>query len=173
MGSYFQALSDFQTADEPIGRRLIPHIIDKAAATKPDEECFQIPRSSEPTDGWQIVTWKQYAGVIDGIAQRIVEVCGPAAKGEFPVISYIGPNDARYVVSNFSSAFMTSSHNSADDGRLSLSEPSRRVIRHSSSRRATHLKANFISCNLSTAGSCPPPQQLLAWSSHGWQPDLR
>lgn len=91
--------SNYQTADEAFGRRLIPHIIDKAAATKPDAEVFQVPRSSEPRDGWKVVTWKEFAGVINAIAHRIVDVCGPAAKGEFPVISYIGPNDARYVVS--------------------------------------------------------------------------
>ncbi|KAH6670910.1 hypothetical protein F5X68DRAFT_175463 [Plectosphaerella plurivora] len=125
MGSYSDDILDFQTADEPLGRRLIPHIIDKASAIKPDAECFQVPRSGEPADGWQVVTWKQYAGVIDGIAKRIVEVCGPAAKGEFPVISYIGPNDARYVAFLVSAvkagyqAFFISPRNSPE-GQLHL-----------------------------------------------------
>lgn len=92
-------MADYQTADGPLGRRLIPHIIDKNAAAKPDAECFQVPRSAEPRDGWEVITWKQFARAIDTIAHGIVKECGLAEIGKFPAIAYIGLNDARYVVS--------------------------------------------------------------------------
>lgn len=115
-----------QTADDPLGRRLIPHIIDKNAATQPDAECFQVPRSAEPRDGWGIVSWKQFADAIDTIAHGIVRECGPAPKGEFPTIAYIGPNDARYVVSEMPPVRTTSAHHLY---RLSSLLLSRRAIR--------------------------------------------
>lgn len=84
----------------PYGKRLIPRIIDETASQHPDREVFQIPVSSNPQDGWKIVTWKQYANAVNHVAHRIIETCGEPNPGSFPTIAYIGPNDARYVVSN-------------------------------------------------------------------------
>ena len=58
------------------GRRLIPHIIDEAARKHPDKECMSIPRSSDPSDGWRVVTWKEFATSVNHIAHRMVEECG-------------------------------------------------------------------------------------------------
>lgn len=80
------------------GRRLIPNIVDDKARHHPEQEAFQIPRSSDPSDGWQAVTWKAYANAINYAARRLLDVCGQPAKDTFPTIAYIGPNDARYVV---------------------------------------------------------------------------
>ncbi|KAH8193913.1 hypothetical protein TruAng_011919 [Truncatella angustata] len=80
------------------GRRLIPNIIDELAETKPEGEAFQIPCSADPKDGSKVVTWKEYANAVNHVAWRIIETCGEPEKGAFPTISYIGPNDARYVV---------------------------------------------------------------------------
>lgn len=82
----------------PYGKRLIPNIIDEFAQNEPDREAFQIPRSSDPKDGWKVVTFKDYANAINHVARRIIDICGKPKENAFPTISYIGPNDARYVV---------------------------------------------------------------------------
>lgn len=80
------------------GRRLLPNIIDQIAGQEPTRECIQVPRSSEPSDGWRIVTWKDMANAVNRCAHRITELCGKPQEGSFPTIAYIGPNDARYFV---------------------------------------------------------------------------
>ncbi|KAH8651039.1 nonribosomal peptide synthetase [Xylariales sp. PMI_506] len=82
----------------PYGNRLIPHIIDETARQDPQREAFQIPRSSDPKDGWKTVTFKEFANAVNHVAHRIVEISGEPPKNAFPTIAYIGPNDARYVV---------------------------------------------------------------------------
>lgn len=80
------------------GRRLIPHIIDDFAESEPEREAFQVPRSSDPKDGWRAITWGGYANAVNHVARRIIDICGEPEKDAFPTIAYIGPNDARYVV---------------------------------------------------------------------------
>lgn len=80
------------------GRRLLPNIIDDHAHQEPEREAFQIPRSSDPKDGWRVVTWEACANAINHAAHRIIEKCGQPEEGSFPTIAYIGPNDARYLV---------------------------------------------------------------------------
>ncbi|KAH8779796.1 nonribosomal peptide synthetase [Diaporthe sp. PMI_573] len=82
----------------PYGRRLLPTLIDQVSSRDPDRECFQIPRSSEPSDGWRVLTWKDMANAVNRCAHRIVEVCGTPEKDTFPTIAYLGPNDVRYIV---------------------------------------------------------------------------
>ncbi|KAK6082367.1 nonribosomal peptide synthetase [Seiridium cupressi] len=82
----------------PPGKRLIPHIVDDFAQRDPEREAFQIPQSSDPKDGWKVITWGAYANAINHVARRITEICGKPEQDAFPTIAYIGPNDARYVV---------------------------------------------------------------------------
>lgn len=84
--------------DLPYGRRLLPTLIDKVAAEDPDRECISIPRSSEPSDGWEPISWKAMANAVNRAAHRVVEVCGKPEPDTFPTIAYIGPNDIRYIV---------------------------------------------------------------------------
>lgn len=84
--------------DTVYGRRLLPTIIDQVAGQDPTRECLQIPRSSQPSDGWRTVTWKDMANGVNRCAHRIVELWGKPQEGSFPTIAYIGPNDARYIV---------------------------------------------------------------------------
>lgn len=84
--------------DIPYGRRLLPSLVDQVATQDPDRECFQIPRSSEPSDGWKRISWKDMANAVNRAAHRIVELCGQPEPGSFPTIAYIGPNDVRYTV---------------------------------------------------------------------------
>ncbi|KAI0150728.1 nonribosomal peptide synthetase [Xylariaceae sp. FL1272] len=86
------------TKTSQFGRRSLPRLVDEMAKTDPDLECFSVPRSSDPKDGWKPISWKQYANAINYVAHRIVTVCGKAPGKTHPTITYIGPNDARYVV---------------------------------------------------------------------------
>ncbi|KAI1123318.1 nonribosomal peptide synthetase [Nemania abortiva] len=86
------------TAGAKFGRRLLPHVIDDLALTRTDEECFSIPRTSNPEDGWKPITFKAYATAIDFLSHEIIEKCGYPESNTFPTLAYIGPNDARYVV---------------------------------------------------------------------------
>ncbi|KAI1275904.1 hypothetical protein F5Y07DRAFT_399961 [Xylaria sp. FL0933] len=85
------------TAKAKFGRRLLPHVIDDLASKRADEECFAIPRTSNPRDGWKSITFKAYATAINFLSHRIIEKCGYPEPDTFPTLSYIGPNDARYV----------------------------------------------------------------------------
>lgn len=80
------------------GRRLFPQVVDDVAAIQPERECFSVPRSTDPKDGWKPVTFEQYANSINHVARRIIANCGVPTVNTFPTIAYIGPNDARYVV---------------------------------------------------------------------------
>ncbi|KAI0551250.1 hypothetical protein F4679DRAFT_582725 [Xylaria curta] len=85
-------------AKKDYGRRLLPHVVDDYAANEPERECFSIPRTSDPKDGWKVVTWKQYANAINHVARRIIDQCGVPPADTIPTIAYIGPNDTRYIV---------------------------------------------------------------------------
>ncbi|OBR08840.1 Thioester reductase domain-containing protein [Colletotrichum higginsianum IMI 349063] len=85
-------------AQPQYGRRLIPQVIDDTARTEPDAEFFSVPRSSDPADGWRPITFKQIANAVNRIARRIIDKRGAPAPGTFPTLTYIGPNDARYMI---------------------------------------------------------------------------
>ncbi|KAI8626516.1 nonribosomal peptide synthetase [Xylariaceae sp. FL1651] len=80
------------------GHRLLPHVVDDLAQKYPERECFSVPQSSDPKDGWKLVTYKQYANAINHVAHRIIQSSGHPPAGTFPTIAYIGPNDCRYGV---------------------------------------------------------------------------
>ncbi|KAI0483912.1 hypothetical protein GGR56DRAFT_81 [Xylariaceae sp. FL0804] len=84
------------TVRAPFGHRLLPHIVDDLASTKPNQDCFSIPRSSEPKGGWEPVTFRSYATVVNFLAHHVVQKCGRPQSDAFPTLAYIGPNDARY-----------------------------------------------------------------------------
>ncbi|KAI8625476.1 hypothetical protein F5Y19DRAFT_489620 [Xylariaceae sp. FL1651] len=91
--------SESEPSANPIyGRRLVPSTIDEIARTEPLREAFQIPRSDQPSDGWSIVTFKNYSNAVNLCAHTIVKSCGTAPARSFPTLAYIGPQDARYVI---------------------------------------------------------------------------
>jgi hypothetical protein len=87
-----------QQQPTPYGQRLVINVIDQTAAADPGREWLSIPRSSEPEDGWRVVTFGEFANAINRIAQRMLEVCGVPAPNSFPTIAYIGPSDVRYAI---------------------------------------------------------------------------
>ncbi|GAW24728.1 hypothetical protein ANO14919_143200 [Xylariales sp. No.14919] len=110
---------------EDYGSRLLPHVVDNIAQREPERECFSIPRSSDPKDGWKTITFKQYANAINRVAHRIIANCGPPPADTIPTIAYVGPNDARYVVlilaavkAGYKALFI--SPRNAQEGQLSL-----------------------------------------------------
>ncbi|TDZ38354.1 Non-canonical non-ribosomal peptide synthetase FUB8 [Colletotrichum spinosum] len=80
------------------GKRLIPQVLDDIAKTDPHAEVLSVPRSSDARDGWRKITYKQLANAVNRIAHRIVEKRGRPEPGSFPTLTYIGPNDARYMI---------------------------------------------------------------------------
>ncbi|KAI3400709.1 hypothetical protein diail_1918 [Diaporthe ilicicola] len=126
----------------PYGRRLLPTLIDEVSIQDPDRECFQIPRSSEPSDGWRVLTWKDMANAVNRCAHRIVELCGTPEKDSFPTIAYLGPNDVRYIVlmiaavkAGYTKAMFISPRNSKE-GQLNLFDTtSCKILAFASSRK--------------------------------------
>ncbi|KAH6614388.1 hypothetical protein B0J18DRAFT_299914 [Chaetomium sp. MPI-SDFR-AT-0129] len=109
------------------GKRLLVNIVDERARNEPDREWVSIPNSSDPKDGWKTITYKQAANAIDRVAHKLVDSTGRPAKGEFPTVAYIGPNDVRYLVFVFGAvkagyqALFVSPRNSSE-GQLNLFE---------------------------------------------------
>ncbi|KAK3492004.1 uncharacterized protein B0T23DRAFT_404154 [Neurospora hispaniola] len=87
-----------QQQNPPYGRRLILDIIKERAHNEPNREWVSVPRSSDPKDGWKILTYLDAYNGINRIAHKLTRVCGAAAPGSFPTVAYIGPNDVRYLV---------------------------------------------------------------------------
>ncbi|KAJ5612047.1 hypothetical protein N7510_005241 [Penicillium lagena] len=80
------------------GRRNFVDVIDETALNEPFRPILSIPRSSDPRDGWEELSFGQYANAINRFAHWMVEHVGRAKDGEYPTVAYIGPNDVRYLV---------------------------------------------------------------------------
>ncbi len=80
------------------GRRLFVNIVDERARNEPDREWLSIPKTSNPKDGYRVVTYAQAARGIDRVAHKLVKSSGLPDRGEFPTVAYIGPNDVRYLL---------------------------------------------------------------------------
>ncbi|KXH49398.1 thioester reductase domain-containing protein [Colletotrichum nymphaeae SA-01] len=85
-------------AQPQYGKRLIPQVLDEVAKSEPNREFISVPRSSDPQDGWKPISYKQIANAVNRIAQRIIDKRGKPEPGSFPTLTYIGPNDARYMI---------------------------------------------------------------------------
>ncbi|KAI1653606.1 acetyl-CoA synthetase-like protein [Daldinia decipiens] len=79
------------------GRRLPLHVVQERLATAPDSEWVSIPRGSEPEDGWEKITYRQFGKAINYVAKKIIDFAGPAPEGQFPTIAFIALNDSRYI----------------------------------------------------------------------------
>ncbi|KAI8961835.1 acetyl-CoA synthetase-like protein [Daldinia sp. FL1419] len=91
-------MSGATSAEGPkYGRRLPLHVVQERLATVPDSEWISIPRGSEPEDGWEKISYRQFGKAINYVEKTIVDFAGPAPKGEFPTIAFITLNDSRYI----------------------------------------------------------------------------
>ncbi|KAI1142672.1 acetyl-CoA synthetase-like protein [Hypoxylon sp. FL0543] len=82
-------------------QKLPLQVIKERAANEPDLEWVSIPRGSEPKDGWEKITYGQFAKAINRIAKEILAVAGVPPPDKFPTIAYIGTNDSRYLPFTF------------------------------------------------------------------------
>jgi acyl-CoA synthetase (AMP-forming)/AMP-acid ligase II len=79
-------------------KRLMVNIVDETAQSNPDQEWVSVPRSSDPKDGWNPITFKQAANAINRVAHKLVATSGQPKKNEFPTVAFIAHNDVRYIV---------------------------------------------------------------------------
>ncbi|KAF3069989.1 Iterative polyketide synthase CazM [Trichoderma lentiforme] len=106
--------------------RSLINIIDDDAAKEPNRPFIFIPRSNQPQDGWEPVTYGQMANAVNHVAHTIKEMAAnDIQEDNFPTIAYIGPNDVRYIIIMLAcikakcKAFFTSPRNTIE-GQLSL-----------------------------------------------------
>lgn len=79
------------------GRRVLINVIDDTAAAEPTKPLTLIPKSSNASDGWRVVTFREMADAIDYWAHQISEATKDATQ-PFPTLAYIGGNDVRYAI---------------------------------------------------------------------------
>lgn len=73
---------------------LLPTIIDRLAQSNPDNIWAEYPSSSTTLeDGFQQVTYAQFARAVDSTAQHIQDVLGRRDTGQ--PLAYLAPNDPR------------------------------------------------------------------------------
>ncbi|TVY87466.1 Non-canonical non-ribosomal peptide synthetase [Lachnellula willkommii] len=110
------------------GKRLVPHIIDDRARESPGQLFAAFPKSSRIEDGFQDVTYGQFANAINACAWWIEQEIGKGV--DFQTLAYIGPSDLRYAILTVGAlktghkAFFPSPRNSIG-AHLSLLESSR------------------------------------------------
>ncbi|KAI1390133.1 acetyl-CoA synthetase-like protein [Hypoxylon trugodes] len=79
------------------GRRLPLNVLKERARTEPDRHWVYIPRTSDPKDGWDTLTFAHLAKAVNRSANEILAFGGVPPPGAFPTIAYIGTNDSRYI----------------------------------------------------------------------------
>ena len=106
-----------------IGKRLLPQIIDAYAEHEPDRIWAAQAKSDNIEDGFNNITFKQLAHLVDVLAWFIHDKIGPSH--DFESLSYIGVADLRYcpfawaAVKNGYQTLLPSTRNS-ESGNLSL-----------------------------------------------------
>lgn len=83
------------------GKRTVINILDEVADTEPSRPICSQPRSSNPSEGWNVITYLQAANAVNFIAQKLASnpVLEEKAKtGLWPTVAYIGPGDWRYFI---------------------------------------------------------------------------
>ena len=76
------------------GRRLIPHLIDERAQNGWEQPFTSIPRSSDPSDGFRDISYRQFANAINHCARWMQQ--NLAKSSDSNTIAYTGPSDIRY-----------------------------------------------------------------------------
>lgn len=80
------------------GQRIFVKLIDDIALNEPRRTLLSIPRSANPKDGWQDLSFGVFANAINRLSHWIKDQVGLAQEGTFPTVAYIGPNDVRYLI---------------------------------------------------------------------------
>lgn len=84
-------------SDGAFGQRLLARVIDDCAAKQPDRVWAAVPRSSDLTQGFVDITFRQFAKASDRAAFWL-EDCLGASNGSFETFAYAGDKDIRYPI---------------------------------------------------------------------------
>ena len=79
------------------GKRLLPVVIDHCANKNPTRVWASIPRRENVANGFQDITYREFANAIDKASWWLESILGKG-RGLFETFGYIGPNDIRYPV---------------------------------------------------------------------------
>ncbi|TGO46436.1 hypothetical protein BCON_0325g00040 [Botryotinia convoluta] len=107
------------------GRRLLPHVIDGLALSNPTRIFASIPISNNLQDGFQDITYKDFARTVDKCSWWMEENLGRSET--FETLNYVGPQDLRYIILLFAAIktgyqmFFNSPQNSLE-GHIALLE---------------------------------------------------
>ena len=85
-----------ETKPEVPGGQLLVHTIEDKARWFPDNMYMRYAPRDWVQNGYQTITWKQYANAIDKVAFWLSEQLGKATDRD--TVAYSGPNDPRYAV---------------------------------------------------------------------------
>ena len=76
-------------------KRLLPHVIDEIAASRPETVWAEYPKSRTTyAEGFHAVTYRKFANAINGTAWWMQKTFG--VPENFQTLAYVGPNDIRY-----------------------------------------------------------------------------
>ena len=82
----------------PYGRRLLPCVLDDEAQANPLRVFAAIARSTELSQGFQDISFRQVANAVNATAYKLQAVFGSQLDHEFETLTYIGTPDLRYNV---------------------------------------------------------------------------
>ncbi|KAK7419745.1 hypothetical protein QQX98_003117 [Neonectria punicea] len=125
-----------QAAKPAYGKRLMINIVDNIASSDPSRSFIFIPRTSNPSDGWEPVTYGQFSQAVNSVAWQITKTYGPGFQSQIRQIAYIGANDARYPIMVLGcikagyQAFLLSPRNSNEAQESLLDETGCRIFWH-------------------------------------------
>lgn len=101
MGSNFDSSLDSSRVGGPIGERLLPHVIDAHAKFDPERVWASIARSTDLSQGFWDVKFRELARAVNNLAWYIHDRIGPGKN--FETIGLVGIFDIRYALFLFAS----------------------------------------------------------------------
>ncbi len=81
------------------GQRLLPVLIDDIARTDPHRVFAAIPKSANPKDGYEDITYHNFSTAINRCSWWIEKEIGKGS--DFETVAYIGPLDLLYHIFTF------------------------------------------------------------------------
>ncbi|KAE9365218.1 putative NRPS-like enzyme [Stipitochalara longipes BDJ] len=82
---------------ETYGERLYPQIIDKRARSEYSRSFAMFPKSTDPSDGFESVSYQRLANAVNRVCWWL-EAKFPRVEDKENPFAYFGPNDLRYIV---------------------------------------------------------------------------
>lgn len=158
----------------PFGRRLLVNVVDETAKADPDRTWIYVPRSSDESDGWKALTWRQHANAVNRTANWLVEQFGKPAHKSFPSLAYVGTNDARYLIlfsAGVKAGYQVGTHQRSKRSFFFLRWPIWLTgsARSCSRPHAITRKARFLCSERQSARNCCSARNTRKEFSHGFK----